>query len=45
MKDMGFINILHMNEGISLWKQLGYVTVSGKGLSGSTRAGIAREPY
>jgi len=27
MKDMGFVNILHMNEGISLWKQSGYETV------------------
>lgn len=32
MKDMGFVKILHMNEGISLWKQLGYETVSGNGL-------------
>ena len=29
MKDMGFVNILHMHEGISRWKRLGYETVSG----------------
>jgi len=30
MKEMGFKNILHMNKGISKWKELGYKTVSGK---------------
>ena len=29
MKEMGFVNILHMHEGISRWKRLGYETVSG----------------
>jgi rhodanese-related sulfurtransferase/lysophospholipase L1-like esterase len=28
MKETGFVNILHMNEGISRWNQLGYGTVS-----------------
>lgn len=30
MKEMGFINVLHMHEGLNHWKQLGYETVSGK---------------
>lgn len=30
MKETGFVNILHMHEGISRWRQLGYETVSGK---------------
>jgi rhodanese-related sulfurtransferase len=29
MKETGFVNILHMHEGISRWKLLGYETVSG----------------
>ncbi len=31
MKDRGFINVLHMHEGIGRWKQLGYEIVSGDG--------------
>jgi len=43
MKDRGFVNILHMNEGLSRWKQLGYETVSGNGpgLSGTQKNGPA----
>jgi rhodanese-related sulfurtransferase len=33
MKEMAFVNILHMHEGISRWRQLGYETVSGKTFS------------
>jgi rhodanese-related sulfurtransferase len=29
MNDLGFVNVLHMHEGLSRWKQLGYETVSG----------------
>jgi len=32
MKDMGFINILHLNEGLIRWNQMGYETVSGSDL-------------
>jgi rhodanese-related sulfurtransferase len=33
MKEMGFINVLHMREGLGRWISLGYETVSGKDLS------------
>ena len=32
MKEMGFVNILHMHEGLRQWISLGYETVSGNGL-------------
>jgi rhodanese-related sulfurtransferase len=33
MKDMGFVNVLHVHEGLRQWISLGYETVSGNGLS------------
>ncbi len=30
MKEMGFVNVLHMHEGLRQWISLGYETVSGK---------------
>jgi rhodanese-related sulfurtransferase len=33
MKELGFVNILHMHEGLRRWISLGYETVSGDKLS------------
>jgi hypothetical protein len=29
MKGMGFVIILHMDEGLARWKEMGYETVTG----------------
>ena len=44
MKDMGFANILHMYEGITRWKELGYETVSGNELLTSQEINVPAPP-
>jgi len=44
MKEMGFVNILHMHEGISRWKQLGYETVSGSASPATQATAAGRTP-
>ena len=44
MKDMGFANILHMYEGITRWKELGYETVPGNELLTSQEINVPAPP-